>query len=304
MLRRRGVTLVELLVVIVIIGVLMALILPAVQAAREAARQAQCKNKLRQLALACLTHEQAQRHFPTGHWASAADADSGPDAPSWSWLANLLPFVEQAALHAQGDIPHKTHRASGVAGTQLSLFLCPSDPFSRSGPLSDRPGMLGLPVGLTNYQAISGANWGYDSSQGFDFPTEWRNAGTNGSYDGLDQGDGKLDRSDFRRPRVIADLQDGASNTFVAGECLPAAMQRISWPYANHAYATCAIAPNAVSAVKPSGWENGAGLHSEHPGGLHAATVDGAARFVSDKIDLRIYRALATIAGGESTAEP
>ncbi len=50
--RKPGFTLIELLVVIAIIAVLIALLLPAVQAAREAARRTQCRNNLKQMALA------------------------------------------------------------------------------------------------------------------------------------------------------------------------------------------------------------------------------------------------------------
>src|SRR5262245_38768587 len=105
---RRGAafTLVELLVVIAIIGVLVALLLPAVQAAREAARRSQCANNLKQMALACLSHHDAKGYFPSSGWAWGVTGDpdrgSGKEQPG-SWCYNILPYMEQQALHRLGS---------------------------------------------------------------------------------------------------------------------------------------------------------------------------------------------------------
>src|ERR1700730_5594355 len=63
-LRKSGFTLIELLVVIAIIAVLIALLLPAVQAAREAARRSQCRNNLKQIALAAHNYHDVNKTFP------------------------------------------------------------------------------------------------------------------------------------------------------------------------------------------------------------------------------------------------
>jgi prepilin-type N-terminal cleavage/methylation domain-containing protein/prepilin-type processing-associated H-X9-DG protein len=127
-------TLVELLVVITIIGILIALLLPAVQAAREAARVAQCLNHVKQLSLGCLDHESATGRFPTGGWGWAwtGDPDRGNDwrQPA-GWIYNVLPYIEQQALHDLGAGLPEGSPAKMVAGTQrvqtpLVLINCPS----------------------------------------------------------------------------------------------------------------------------------------------------------------------------------
>jgi prepilin-type N-terminal cleavage/methylation domain-containing protein len=117
--RRLGFTLVELLVVIAIIGVLVALLLPAVQAAREAARRTQCTNQLRQLAIAFHNHHDARGHLPTGGWGfmwlGYPEYGFGNEQPG-GWMYNILPFIEQSALHDYG------RGATGAARDKATRF--------------------------------------------------------------------------------------------------------------------------------------------------------------------------------------
>jgi prepilin-type N-terminal cleavage/methylation domain-containing protein len=98
----RGFTLIELLVVIAVIAVLIALLLPAVQQAREAARRSQCKNNLKQLALALHNYHDVHNSLPPG-WIEDP-AITGQEDGIWAWSAFLLPMLEQTALHQQLNV--------------------------------------------------------------------------------------------------------------------------------------------------------------------------------------------------------
>jgi prepilin-type N-terminal cleavage/methylation domain-containing protein len=129
---RNGFTLVELLVVIAIIGILVSLLLPAVQSAREAARSMQCKNNLKQIALACHSHKASQGTFPAAGkgYQFAGDPEKGFDASQpGGWHYNILPFMEQAALHDLGlGLSDTARKETGkqIASTIVAAFVCPS----------------------------------------------------------------------------------------------------------------------------------------------------------------------------------
>jgi len=298
---RSGVTLIELLVVIAVIGMLVALLLPAIQRSRETARRTECQDHLRQVALAIENHHAALRRFPAGTFE--VPLGIGPESKSWSFLAELLPRIERNDVHRAGEIPRKTLRASGIADQTISPYLCPSDGFSSGGPTFDAGNLEGFSVGLTNYKAVMGANWGADASQKLaEIGADWRSPSRDGSYDGLDDGDGAMFRSDNKQPRGQANVQDGTSNTFLLGEALPEEDLFTSWPYANNVYSTCAMPPNLATG-NPHYWPNAQGFRSAHPGGLQFAFCDGGVRWIDETIELRVYRALATVRGGEALSD-
>jgi prepilin-type N-terminal cleavage/methylation domain-containing protein len=325
--RARGFTLIELLVVIAIIGILMALLLPAIQKVREAANKMLCGSNLRQLAIAVHNYHNDHNLFPVN--SLITDQNNNWISPNWSWLARILPYIEQDSMYRLAGIP--TQRLDGgapilnpptnptqiVVGSQIKSFLCPSDDSTQA--LTNRANLPNMRVGLTNYKGVAGANWGYyrnatlanDAGRPPNIATDarWINPSTlNGSYNGLNDGDGIFFRADYKIKRRIPDIGDGTSNTFMIGEDIPSKNVHCAWPFANTATGTCGIGPNAK---RPNGTEYGAGdwpnvysFRSRHAGGLQFALADGSIMYISDGIALSTYRALATIKGGEIVTLP
>ena len=148
----KGFTLVELLVVIAIIGILVALLLPAIQAAREAARRAQCQSNMHNVALAVLNYESARKTLPEGMTFPTAKAGTVQKLDSFgpNWIINVLPYMEEQALHDKFDPrlfqpmdtvgttfqPVNDNPAIAVnqvaRATQIPSLLCASDPFNRT----------------------------------------------------------------------------------------------------------------------------------------------------------------------------
>src|SRR5579864_1613152 len=101
---RSAFTLTELLVVIAIIGVLVALLLPAVQQVRAAAARTQCQNNLKQIGLA------AHQYHDVRHVLPAGMIFQDKKALFSSWLAQLLPYIEQDNLWASTRAAYQQSR--------------------------------------------------------------------------------------------------------------------------------------------------------------------------------------------------
>jgi len=186
----RGFTLVELLVVIAIIGILLALLLPAVQMAREAARRAQCLNNLKQIGIALHAYHDTHDVFPIST-TGAAPRGTGCGNGFYSWLAMILPFVEQGNLYRSIDFNvgmmdtcafnssddyqvltlSATHPNARAAATIVQTYVCPSDSFDENsvmGSARPAPGSYAGNVGwVSGTKGLDGTTPAVNTSNGF-----------------------------------------------------------------------------------------------------------------------------------------
>ena len=93
--RRRGFTLVEMLVVIAIIGTLMSLLLPAIQQAREWARSMKCRSNLSNLGKASIAFADLQGTYPGISLKDPSDPERILQGHYVGWEISLL-------LHTEG----------------------------------------------------------------------------------------------------------------------------------------------------------------------------------------------------------
>ncbi|MFI5459849.1 MAG: DUF1559 domain-containing protein [Isosphaerales bacterium] len=214
--------------VIAIIAVLIALLLPAVQSAREAARRASCVNNLKQIGLAIANYESSQGIFPpaVANYNLYVDPNNGACGNQSNAMGRghtvftfILPFMEQTPIYNAINFSFPAASTSGgvyygvdpglVQFTALSSIIqsynCPSDNMRQkgSGRASDGFWDAHEPYSSSSYAASTGTwdiyHWWYGCSLG------------NGNI----AGDGAFS---VDHPYRLAEITDGLSNTFFAGE--------------------------------------------------------------------------------------
>ncbi|MEJ7590059.1 MAG: DUF1559 domain-containing protein [Planctomycetaceae bacterium] len=139
LMKRPRITFLRLFLGLAIVFVLVALLLPATVRSREVARRTQCKNNLKQIALALHNYESKYHALPPAY---TVDADG---KPLHSWRTLILPFVDEPRLYGRIDLskPWNDPANADAYETVPQVFRCPS---------------AMLPPGFTSYLGVVGSN--------------------------------------------------------------------------------------------------------------------------------------------------
>lgn len=302
-----GVTLVECLVAIGIIGLLTAILLPAVIQSREAARRVHCSANFRQLGIALHNYFDSYGRFP-----QLCDGDQ--------LYVALLPYLEQAGLY---DHFHEIWSGtnSRPETMNVAVYICPSETTA-----SDEYGIG--PGFYPNYLMNDGSGRQTYGLNGFNVCTGSRPADFT---DGLSNtaalceklintasmrhdGQMHLDRRFFGIPNPLqgpTELDEFASacrhDRILLSDAISYDSIAILIPNAGYNHI---LPPNS-----PSCWNGpttalpGAAAYaartasSLHRGGVNLLMGDGRCTFVSDSVDVHVWRSLGSRNGHDTVGE-
>jgi prepilin-type processing-associated H-X9-DG protein len=253
---RRGLTIVELLIVGALVVTVVGLLIPALLRIRATAERNQCSDNLRRIGMALHAFHDAHNSFPIACDMNPSIFGYSPKGnlgrqKYWmlSWSTRILPFLEQDNLYRQMDIaqddsqvpipnryyPFDNNRFVAL-GVSLPVFHCPSD--SRSFVAETSHGLL---AGCTSYLGVSGVTT-MGSQLGMapeENPTDtrpWETDPETGRRTGCD---GVIvPKANTHNPGPagvrVRDIDRGLGNAFMLGERPPSPDLGLGWIFAGY----------------------------------------------------------------------
>jgi prepilin-type N-terminal cleavage/methylation domain-containing protein/prepilin-type processing-associated H-X9-DG protein len=306
---RSAFTLIELLVVIAIIAILIGLLVPAVQKVRDAAARIKCSNNLKQIGLAMHNYHDSNGVLPSAHIETNTIYYA-------NWAIQILPFLEQDNLYKtyNGALSNDDPANMVFRQQPVAVFNCPVD--TRVGqllaPETLAPNGAGNSTILcmaSSYRAMSGRG---DTSSTDTFAGYYNEvqtaAGVHPGGRGAFHGDGQSGL----QPEKLTTILDGTSNTLFVGErhtkthltrgpfwgdAFNLYNAGASWPYSATLIPDYDACTNLVSNANycKYGWGS---LHTT--GIINFVFGDGHVQGISPGIDMNVFIALSTVAGGET----
>lgn len=304
---RRGVTLVELLVVLSILALLFAILVPAVSTARGKARELQCVVHLQQIGMLTLAHVDRTGDLPSagappaervrGRWQLTPRRICGAartpcDDQTWGWLYQI---AQLSSGNTQLGISDSDDCA--VRAMQVPLFYCPAN-----GPAWS---IVNTQFAGCGTQSSFGGN-DYAGNWGTEFHRGNCRASGNGPF-----------APAGNRVRDLDDISDGTGTTILAGD----KRVNLQWRAAGRqgpgqltGWTTganqCCGGPalRSTDTLRCIHLETNAtdgetvvadGFGSSHAGGANFLFCDFHVQLISNGIDPDVLHKLGTISGGE-----
>ena len=273
--KRRGFTVIELIIVSLVSAVLAALLLPATQQAREAARRTACRNNMKNIGLALFVYESDHGCFPPSYISDKNKNQLG-------WGTMILPQMDESPLYSKinkNEDWNVTLTSLQAAKTVVKYYHCPSDPTDEKG------------AGLNSHWVVK--------------------AGKDLKDTHVAKSNYVVNKAAFKKniSLRIRSFTDGPSNTILAGERDTKIgfggiwIGAHRWDKKAGAYSDASIVGDALGSDKNVPYtinSKASRAHrmntfsSTHVGGANFVFGDGRVRFLSENIGTKTYRALFT----------